>query len=536
MIKKILFLSIILAVFSTVAQSTNKSEIIQKKYDSILVIYKTLEKKGGISLEKENGCITDRITSLEKQETIVLKYENAKESPYYVNAQTQIEELSQQADSCLSSLSEKINNLIHNNIKKNDTLNNNETPLQISESLLKIKNNHLEELNSELSKSNGTLNSKVQNLSTELINAQKQREKLLYWFCAIALITFIYILLLVFKKIKQKKSIKDLNDNLNTKNKDIKSLENQTQQLLVKINSIKTVTQNSSEIELKRIFSPLSPLSNNKTPLFLAESFVTAGPRKNYIEQIEDGDIDLGEDVAGFLVKGNYAAFWVLDGTSGQDKLYSKEDDDRIQLGSQSKEYFSSRLLAQNIAWNLHSLIKQNGLEYSSFMLLKQAIEKTQTQWQENINNLKKEDKLELKQILEARNMVLCSTTVAFGIITMNKELDLTVSGDCVVITQPNPIEIPPNNRRQSANIYLKDGKIKVDFNDLKNSDCVIKNATGIEKVIAMSDGISKMTQKWISSSTNIDFTNPQIRESLARLEQKSMDDKSISIIQIIEK
>lgn len=116
----------------------------------------------------------------------------------------------------------------------------------------------------------------------------------------------------------------------------------------------------------------------------------------------------------------------------------------------------------------------------------------------------------------------------------MNKELDLTISGDCVVITQPNPIEIPSNNRRQSANIYLKNGIIKVDFNNLKEENCVIKNAVGIDKVVAMSDGISKTTQKWITSNTNIDFTNPQIRESLARLQQKSMDDKSISIIQII--
>lgn len=545
--KKILFFAIILSAFSTYSQSVNRKNI-EYRYDSIFIKIRSLEERFQNNFSSERKCIEDRITSLKEQESLILKHKNAKESPSYKNAQKQIGLLSQEADSCFSSINKKFNALVQNNKKNKDSLKIKNKPQKaLDNRLLKI-NSSLKKRISELNKSNESAKSEINYLKNKLIkeknatdsvikklsSSRGRAESWFYSFILIILLVFV-VLFFVYKKIlKQKKSIKDLNDNLNKKNEEIKSLGNQTQKLLEKINSIKAVTQNSSKIESKSIFSPLSHLSNDKTPSFLAESFVTAGPRKNYIEQIEDGDIDLGEDVAGFLVKGNYAAFWVLDGTSGQDKLYSKEDNDRIQLGPQSKEYFSSRLLAQNIAWNLHSLIKQNGLEYSSFMLLKQAIENTQTQWQENINKLKEEDKLELKQILETRNMVLCSTTVAFGIITMNKELDLTVSGDCVVITQPNPIEIPPNNRRQSANIYLKSGKIIVNFNDLKESSCVIKNATGIEKVIAMSDGISKTTQKWISSNINIDFTNPQIRESLARLQQKSMDDKSISIIQII--
>ena len=103
-----------------------------------------------------------------------------------------------------------------------------------------------------------------------------------------------------------------------------------------------------------------------------------------------------------------------------------------------------------------------------------------------------------------------------------------------MVITQPKALDIPNNNRRQSANIYLRDGKIIVDFNMLTKDNCTIVRQGGVEKLVAMSDGISKTTQKWISSNANIDFSDQRIRQSLSKLKQNTQDDKSVTIVQIV--
>lgn len=558
MLKKTLLLLIILNSFSISSQK--KISDFEKKYNDLLVKLESLGSKITEKFTKEKIYINERVVSLKEQNDILSKHKKNPQSSSYKNAEKQIGILIKEADSCFILLSEKFkkiqqvqknrDDLLIDKIKTSqkkqiDSIKKDVSLKNKSHQLIKIEKDkalskevvELKKTIEDLNKKNTVLNKSLTRKDNELI---KITDKIKYWVFAVTLLFFLIISILVWiffkKRLAFNETIKEFQYVLEKKDESIENLESQVSQLSKNLISLKSTLQNSSVSNTKNIFSPLSKTPSNIKPSFLAESFVTAGPRKNYIEQIEDGDIDLGEDTAGFLINGDYAAFWVLDGTSGQDKLYSNKsnENDRILLGPSSKEYFSSRLLAQNIAWNLHSIIKSNGLEFSSFILLKQAIEETQKQWQRNIDNLKFDDKKELEQILVKRNMVMCSTTIAFGIITMNKELDLTISGDCVVITQPNPIEIPSNNRRQSANIYLKNGIIKVDFNNLKEENCVIKNAVGIDKVVAMSDGISKTTQKWITSNTNIDFTNPQIRESLARLQQKSMDDKSISIIQII--
>lgn len=272
--------------------------------------------------------------------------------------------------------------------------------------------------------------------------------------------------------------------------------------------------------------------NEQEEPSFHIESFVSAGPRKTFIDEVKEGDVDLGEDITGFLVAKNTAAFWVMDGTSGQDILKSK--DDRLQHNE--KEYFSSRLLAQNIAWNLHQVIRGYGLKRSSFELLNKAIEMTREDWQETIDNLNKEDREALHDILTKRRMVTCSTTIAFGILSIDKKLNLTISGDCVVITHPNTKEqdIPDNKRRQTAIILLENNEIKLDFNMPNKENCTIIYESGIEKVVAMSDGISKITQEWIASNPDIDFLDTKTRETLAKRKQNTQDDKSLTIVQII--
>lgn len=340
----------------------------------------------------------------------------------------------------------------------------------------------------------------------------------------IGLITAISGFILTSMKLRKLQS--NFNAENIQKNNQIYTLQSEIQKL--KMN--KNLSGKGDTEEINNLTSSLIP--TNISPAFFAETFVSAGPRKLYSDDKSEGDIDLGEDIAGFLVGGNYSAFWVLDGTSGQDRLNHIED--RIKLGERGDEYFSSRLLAQNIAWNLHSLIKKYGLSNSSFKLLKEAIKLTQIEWQQKIDDLSEIESNELKSILEERNMLMCSTTIVFGILGMNRELDVTISGDCTIATHPKQIDLVKNNRRQSANLYMENNKVKVDFNEITKENSVVINESNIEKVVAMSDGISKTTQKWIASNANIDVTNPQIRESLSRLKQKTQDDKSITIIQIM--
>ena len=115
---------------------------------------------------------------------------------------------------------------------------------------------------------------------------------------------------------------------------------------------------------IQEILCPMEIKEGDNSKYFFVETMVTAGPRKNFMENAKEGDFGLGEDIAGTLVMRDKVYFWVLDGTS--DSPILKKNDDK-------EEYFSSRLLAQTIAWELQSACTANKTR-KSIEILKEAI------------------------------------------------------------------------------------------------------------------------------------------------------------------
>jgi hypothetical protein len=273
---------------------------------------------------------------------------------------------------------------------------------------------------------------------------------------------------------------------------------------------------------IQESFCPHGIKEEDNSKYFFVETMVTAGPRKNFMENAKEGDFGLGEDIAGTLVMRDKVYFWVLDGTS--DSPILKKNDDK-------EEYFSSRLLAQTIAWELQFACTSNKTR-KSIEILKEAIESTQIDLKSNIDELSGKDKEGLIQKLKIQNNIMCSTTVIFGSLDINGNLDVSRIGDSRIVTKPAHKQEDKTGRAFA--ILINNGDFfEVAFNPIDDTKFQIIEMSGVETVIAMSDGISKLSEKWLNAIPKLNLSDINIRRTIAQTQQLTCDDKSMCIIQI---
>ena len=263
-----------------------------------------------------------------------------------------------------------------------------------------------------------------------------------------------------------------------------------------------------------------------KTSYFYTELMVTAGPRKDFKNDANEGDYDLGEDVAGCFVIKDRAFFWLLDGTS----------DCPVFKDTDGKEYFSSRLLAQELGWHIQETIWESGplKTFDSRVILENAFHKIRDHWEKRIKELSEDDKERLLQLIAEKTQLIVSTTVILGMLTVNGELQVSHVGDSVEVVHPDsPL---PENKGRFFMVMTKDdenGEIILKNNPFDDTRCQTESLQKIKSIILASDGISKNTIAWLKMRKP-DFRDPAFRKTIAAIRQKTCDDKAICIIQIL--
>jgi len=275
----------------------------------------------------------------------------------------------------------------------------------------------------------------------------------------------------------------------------------------------------------------VNPVTVSNSKYFHGEVMVTAGPRKNFEQGAAEGDYGLGEDVAGFVVKGDKAFFWVLDGTSDSDRVTRPiVTSDRHQ-----EEIFSSRLLAQTIGWKLQDIISNMSSWQGAANILQTAIENTRKDWQERFDQLGNGQDEYLQNALNRKNGTLqCSTTAVFGILTLDGDLDVCHVGDSQTIAYPGSGILPNSKGRMFANLQRNGNDLVLNFNDFRDSRAELIQKQGIRAVLVMTDGISSQMAAWLANREP-DFSSEETRRIIAQFKQKTFDDKALCVIRIKE-
>jgi len=260
---------------------------------------------------------------------------------------------------------------------------------------------------------------------------------------------------------------------------------------------------------------------------FYTEIMSTAGPRKNFNEDAHEGDYDLGEDVVGCFTRKDKTYFWLLDGTS-DNPIFKTED---------KNELFSSRLLAQEVAWHIQKILwnNYNNAELNSEDILKLSFHNIQKNWNEKFENLSENDRQLLLDILKDKKQMIVSSTVIFGIIDLNGNLDVSRIGDSKIVTNPAN-EFDENTGRLFVIAFRpeEDETIKIDLNPFEDTRFQHFKQENVESLIVASDGISRNTIKWLNI-VPFDFRDENLRKTISAIKHKTCDDKAMCIIQICQ-
>lgn len=262
------------------------------------------------------------------------------------------------------------------------------------------------------------------------------------------------------------------------------------------------------------------------------EVMMTAGPRKKPMSD-PHSDIDLGEDVCGFISDSNGVFVWLLDGTS---------DDYPLKNPLSNREYFSARLLAQSIGDGLRN--KFTGSQHDSFAnMLQQTIEEVKVNWLQTINALPDEEKEMLRRNITNKNFPHCSTTALIARLQKNGSLDAYRVGDSKMLL----FSVSPDNDWNVVDTSLaeknENGADRIFFRlELKeddNFDIVsngnleydIEAANNVHTMICFSDGIGLETEQSLKQDYKADpvKTKRQIMYEV----QGTGDDKSICFIEL---
>jgi hypothetical protein len=273
-------------------------------------------------------------------------------------------------------------------------------------------------------------------------------------------------------------------------------------------------------------------LKGTGTRYFLSELMMTAGPRKKRMSE-PNADKDLGEDVCGFILKGDDILTWLLDGTSDFYCLRNPET---------QREYFSSRLLAQSIARELKTHFGEGRMEVFD-QTMATIINDVKLNWMQAIQLLPESEKDILKKNIKSGNFPECATTVLIGRFSLNGELIVYRSGDSkmLVYSQSANQKVflnttlseknPKSNDRVFFRLTLTDqGELDI----LHNKPIFeIVKLEKIRTIIGMSDGIGKKTEDDLKKEYPVN--SEAMRNEIIYQLQGTEDDKSLFIIEIKE-
>jgi hypothetical protein len=263
---------------------------------------------------------------------------------------------------------------------------------------------------------------------------------------------------------------------------------------------------------------------------FVCELMMTAGPRKKFMNE-ENADKDLGEDVCGCVVRGDTAAVWLLDGTSDQFCLRQPET---------GKEYFSSRLLAQDIGDRLRGSFQAPGKDgYVLDRMMAQAVDAVREEWGKALRALPEGERVVLAENIRGNNCPECSSTMLAGVLSLDGMASVYRSGDSKLLLYQGEVlsaaslatKNPESNDRIFFRIVL-DTAGELDILSNKPAFEVI-HREGVRALVAFSDGVGSVTEEALKTGYG---ANPvEIRRRIGNDPQGTADDKSICFVRITE-
>lgn len=305
------------------------------------------------------------------------------------------------------------------------------------------------------------------------------------------------------------------------------------QELVTQLN--KKIKQQEDQIrQYKREATTTKPVSSTKmgTKHFVSEMMMTAGPRKP-MKNSAMTDMDLGEDVCGFIMKADEVMVWVLDGASDYTCLRDPVS---------KKEYFSSRLLAQSIARKLKPHFASANFESFDKTLLT-MLSDVKTNWLELVNSLRESEKAILKEDIRSGGVPECSCTAVVGRLTLNGDLDVYRTGDCKLLSyaasgnQKVLVDSSLSTKNNSSFdwIFFRMILTENDEFDIQYNQPLFEIVTlqHIQTIIGFSDGIGQVTQETLKKE--YPKNSEAMRNEIIYQLQGTGDDKSLFIVEIKE-
>jgi hypothetical protein len=355
-----------------------------------------------------------------------------------------------------------------------------------------------------------------------------------YWRISSLLLALVAIGLLwkMLSDRKRQASLEEVNSNLTNNPLPNRRQVRELEQSIILLNKqIKDkdalINKYSSEIQ-----SGHPVFKETGTRYFLSELMMTAGPRKKRMSET-NADKDLGEDVCGFILKGEDILTWLLDGTSD---FYCLRNPDT------QKEYFSSRLLAQSIARELKTHFGEGRMEAFD-QTMSTIINDVKSKWLEAIRLLPDSEKGILKNNIKSGNFPECATTVLIGRFSLNGELIVYRSGDSKMLVYGQSANqkvflntsLSAKNAKSNDRVFFRLALTDQGELDILHNKPIfeIVKMEKIRTIIGMSDGIGKETEDDLKKE--YPENSDAMRNEIIYQVQGTEDDKSLYIIELKE-
>lgn len=261
----------------------------------------------------------------------------------------------------------------------------------------------------------------------------------------------------------------------------------------------------------------------NPTPRYFdCKIRMTAGPRKY---SVGENTRELGEDVAGIRIVKDVLYFYVLDGTT---------DENRLSRPDKAEDLFSSRLFA--VKW-ADALLDSLDLPLGE-ILLSNTLDKVQADFKKDFDTLKEKEEVyeQLKQKITDLKQIDVSTTLLLGKLTLDGTLEVLAMHDGFLILQPQPEsvpQVPPG--RVFIRLTYDPTKDTFDFIPIITPDKVEKNTfEGVSKIFCGTDGISKPIRFWLEHNA-AHLPETKTEQTLQYARHKTDDDMCLIELSIKE-
>ncbi len=283
-------------------------------------------------------------------------------------------------------------------------------------------------------------------------------------------------------------------------------------------------------VSVAALEKPAEAVGNN-SGYFVCEILMTAGPRKKFMDE-PGSDIDLGEDVCGFISTPTEILTWLFDGTSDLHCLKHPKD---------HREYFSSRLLAQCLS----NTLRKAYLNHTSKPLdelVTSAILQVKADWCNVLNGLPDQEKDLLTSNINNKNFPECATTILATRFSLNGSVAAYRSGDSKMLLFTSSANQGINHLETSLATKNNDSNDRLffrmvldtegDLDILSNQpNYELVNHDGIGTIICMSDGVGVSTETILKE--DYDRRPEKVRDEIIYHSQGTCDDKSICFIEL---